>query len=529
LLADIPLSSKKGTRTMTPVSSEAPLDLDLFVVGGGINGAGIARDAAGRGLSVAVCEQNDFAGATSSASTKLIHGGLRYLEYYEFRLVAEALAEREVLLAIAPHIARPLRFVMPHAKGLRPAWMIRLGLFLYDRLGGGTTLPKSKGIRLAGTPCGAGLKPEYRKGFIYSDAWVDDARLVILNLRSAQAHGAVILPRTRFLDAKRHDGAWSIRLEDSVTGVQRQVRARMLVNAAGPWVSQVAGTLDATTTTAKVRLVKGSHIVVPRLFEGEHAYIVQDAGKRIVFMIPYEQDFTLIGTTDVVVESIGAGPKISKEEIDYLCQSVNRYTSQVVTPEMVVWTYSGVRPLYDNGIDDPSAVTRDYTLVLDDAGQDVPQLSIFGGKITTYRKLAEAALDKLQPWLNAKRGKWTGSEALPGGDLGAEGQAGLLAGLAKRYPQLPASLHKSLGRRHGTLAFTVLGQAVTVADLGRDFGGGLHEREVRYLIAHEWARDPEDILWRRTKAGLHMSEAERRAFAEFMASETRKPAQLQPA
>ncbi|MDB5822364.1 MAG: glycerol-3-phosphate dehydrogenase [Herminiimonas sp.] len=511
---------------MTAASSDAPLDLDLFIVGGGINGAGIARDAAGRGLSVALCEQSDFAGATSSASTKLIHGGLRYLEYYEFRLVAEALAEREVLLGIAPHIARPLRFVMPHAKGLRPAWMIRLGLFLYDHLGGRTTLPKSQGIRLIGTPWGAGLKPEFRKGFLYSDAWVDDARLVVLNLRSAQAHGAVILPRTRFLDAKRENGAWSIRLEDSATGEHRHVRSRMLVNAAGPWVSQVAGTLDASTTTSKVRLVKGSHIVVPKLFEGEHAYILQDAGKRIIFMIPYEQDFTLIGTTDVVVDAIGTGAAISKDEIDYLCESVSRYTRQAVTPEMVVWSYSGVRPLYDNGIDDPSAVTRDYTLVLDDAGQNIPQLSIFGGKITTYRKLAEAALDKLQPWLNAKRGEWTAGEALPGGDLGGEGLAGLLAGLAKRYPQLPAELMKSVARRHGTLAFTLLGQGVTLADLGRDFGGGLYEREVRYLVAHEWASSADDVLWRRTKAGLHMSEAQRREFAEFMTREIRNPAQL---
>jgi glycerol-3-phosphate dehydrogenase len=512
---------------MTAALSDAT-NLDLFIIGGGINGAGIARDAAGRGLSVALCEQNDFAGATSSASTKLIHGGLRYLEYYEFRLVAEALAEREVLLGIAPHIARPLRFVMPHAKGLRPAWMIRLGLFLYDRLGGRTTLPKSQGIRLAGTPWGAGLKPEFRKGFLYSDAWVDDARLVVLNLRSAQAHGAAILPRTRFLDAKRENGAWSIRLEDSATGAQRQVRARMLVNAAGPWVSQVAGTVDACTTTAKVRLVKGSHIVVPKLFEGEHAYILQDAGKRIIFMIPYEQDFTLIGTTDVVVDTIGTGPAISKEEIDYLCESVSRYTRHAVTPEMVVWSYSGIRPLYDNGIDDPSAVTRDYTLVLD-AGQNIPQLSIFGGKITTYRKLAEAALDKLQPWLNAKRGEWTASEPLPGGDLGAEGLAGLLAGLAKRYPQLPASLLKNLARRHGRLAFALLGPAVTLEDLGRDFGGGMHEREVRYLIAHEWASNPDDFLWRRTKAGLHMSEAQRNGFAEFMSNEVRNLAQLRSA
>lgn len=508
---------------------QVPTEVDLLVVGGGINGAGIARDAAGRGLSVAVCEQNDFAGATSSASTKLIHGGLRYLEYHEFRLVAEALAEREVLLGIAPHIARPLRFVMPHVKGLRPAWMIRLGLFLYDRLGGRTTLPKSEGIQLAGTPFGAGLKPEFRKGFIYSDAWVDDARLVLLNLRSAQEHGAAILSRMRFLGAERMDGAWHARLEDRRTGVLHEIRARMLVNAAGPWVSQVADTLDKAQTSARVRLVKGSHIVVPKLFEGEHAYILQDAGKRIIFMIPYEQEFTLIGTTDVVVEAIGAGAEITREEIDYLCQSVSRYTGQPVTPAMVVWSYSGIRPLYDNGVDDPSAVTRDYTLVLDDAGRNIPQLSVFGGKITTYRKLAEAVLDKLEPWLGARRGKWTSTEPLPGGDLGPGGQAGCLDRLMQRYPRLSPSLLKGLMRRHGSLAFDVLGQSFAVEDLGRDFGGELHEREVRYLVANEWACEPEDILWRRTKAGLHMSETQRREFGEFMAAEFGAPERLRSA
>jgi len=498
---------------------QVPAEVDLLIVGGGINGAGIARDAAGRGLSVALCEQNDFAGATSSASTKLIHGGLRYLEYYEFRLVAEALAEREVLLAIAPHIARPLRFVMPHAKGLRPAWMIRLGLFLYDRLGGRTSLPKSRGIRLAGTPYGAGLKPDYRKGFIYSDAWVDDARLVILNLRSAAEHGAAILPRTRFLSAERKDGRWHAQLEDRCTGERRELRARMLVNASGPWVSQVAGKLGTGDSKARVRLVKGSHIIVPRLFEGEHAYIVQDAGKRIIFMIPYEQDFTLIGTTDVVVDSVGAGAAISKDEIDYLCTSVSRYTRSPVTPDMVVWSYSGVRPLYDNGVDDPSAVTRDYTLVLDDGGQDVPQLSIYGGKITTYRKLAEAALDKLQPWLHNDHGKWTATRPLPGGDLDKSGQAELLSRLTKRYPRLPVPLLTSLMRRHGTEAFTILCQSYSLDDLGRDFGGGLYEREVRYLIAHEWVYDADDILWRRTKAGLHMSAEQRAEFNAYLAGE----------
>jgi glycerol-3-phosphate dehydrogenase len=498
---------------------QIPAEVDLLIVGGGINGAGIARDAAGRGLSVALCEQADFAGATSSASTKLIHGGLRYLEHYEFRLVGEALAEREVLLGIAPHIAWPLRFVMPHARGLRPAWMIRLGLFLYDRLGGRSSLPKSQGIALRGSAYGAGLKPAYRRGFIYSDAWVDDARLVILNLRSAAAHGASILPRTRFLGARREKDVWVARLEPAGSGEVIELRARILVNAAGPWVGQVDATLDARRASARVRLVKGSHIIVPRLFEGEHAYIVQDEGKRIIFMIPYEQEFTLIGTTDVVVDAIAEGAGISQAEIDYLCASVSRYTREPVTPDMVVWSYSGIRPLYDNGVDDPSAVTRDYTLVLDEEAQRAPCLSIFGGKITTYRKLAEAALDKLQPWLDDKRGKWTGSEALPGGELGAGGRSALLAKLRTAYPLMPASLLQSLLRRHGTLAFDILGKRHTPAELGRDFGGGLYECEVRYLAAREWASAADDFLWRRTKAGLHMSEEQRRAFAAFIAED----------
>ncbi|OWT66340.1 glycerol-3-phosphate dehydrogenase [Candidimonas nitroreducens] len=496
---------------------QVPSEVDLLVVGGGINGAGIARDAAGRGLSLALCEQNDFAGATSSASTKLIHGGLRYLEYYEFRLVAEALAEREVLLGIAPHIAHPLRFVMPHVQGLRPAWMIRLGLFLYDRLGGRSTLPKSCAVRLPGSPLGAGLKPQYRKGFVYSDARVDDARLVILNLRSAAAHGAHILPRMRFCGAERVEGRWHARLEDLRSGEHHELHARMLVNAAGPWVSQVAGTLGQGGGPAKVRLVKGSHIVVPRLYQGDHAYIVQDAGKRIIFMIPYEREFTLIGTTDVAVDAAADGVRISREEIDYLCTSVSRYTPHAVTPDMVVWSYSGVRPLYDNGKGDPSAVTRDYTLVLDDGGQNVPQLSIFGGKITTYRRLAESAMDKLQPWLGERRGKWTGTEGLPGADMGQGGAAGLLARLGERYPRLPAALLPDLVRRYGSLAYDVLGESSEPDDLGRDFGGGLYEREVRYLIEHEWAYEADDILWRRTKTGLHMNAQQRAELGDFLA------------
>ena len=506
--------------------SELPSQLDMLIVGGGINGAGIARDAAGRGLSVALCEQNDFASATSSASTKLIHGGLRYLEHYEFRLVGEALAEREVLLKIAPHIAWPLRFVMPHAKGLRPGWMIRAGLLMYDRLGGKTTLPRSKGIDLLRTPYGAGLKTEFHKGYLYSDAWVDDARLVLLNLRSAADHGARILPRTRFIGARRDGGLWHAELEDTATQQRQTVRTRMLVNAAGPWVSEVAGTLGHARTRASVRLVKGSHIVVPKLYEGEHAYIVQDSGKRIIFMIPYERDFTLIGTTDMVVDSISAGGAISQQELDYLCTQVSRYSAKPVTPEQVVWSYSGIRPLYDDGSEDPSAVTRDYTLVLEDGDVDVPQLSVYGGKITTYRKLAEAALDKLAPWMGKATGKWTGTEALPGGDLPSGGQAAFLPQLAQRYPDMPASLLTALMQRHGSIAIDILGDARTPADLGEYFGGNLYEREVRHLIDQEWAQEAGDILWRRTKAGLHMTPQQREHFARYVehSRATRLPA-----
>lgn len=488
---------------------------DIAVIGGGINGAGVARDAAGRGLKVLLAEQNDFASATSSASTKLIHGGLRYLEYYEFRLVSESLGEREVLLRIAPHIIWPLEFVLPHEKHLRPAWMIRAGLFLYDHIGGRTSLPKSRGVRLDPGGHGAGLKPEFSRGFAYYDAWVDDARLVVLTLSSARAHGATVLARTRCTGARREGDAWQVTLRDQASGKEREVRARILVNAAGPWVKSLLDRELKIDSPGQVRLVKGSHIVVPRIHDKRYAYILQNPDRRVVFMIPYEREFTLIGTTDVQVAEKDLPPAISPDEIAYLCAAASRYSARAVTTDQVVWSYSGVRPLYDDGSEDPSAITRDYVLLLDESGP--PLLSVFGGKITTYRKLAEHVMDKLARWIPAYR-PWTHAEALPGGDFGGRDFQTVLAEVRARYAGLDPHWLARLLRRHGTLIGKILDNARAEADLGENFGGGLCERELAYLAEHEWAHTAEDILWRRTKCGLHMSEAQRRRVAERMAA-----------
>ena len=492
---------------------------DLLVIGGGINGAGIARDAAGRGLSVLLVEKDDLASHTSSASTKLIHGGLRYLEHYEFRLVGEALAEREVLLRIAPHIIEPLLFVLPHEPHLRPAWMIRAGLFLYDRLGGRMTLPKSYAVKLADTRYGAGLKPRFRKGFVYADARVDDARLVVCNAIDARIRGADIRVHTTLTAAKRENGAWRATLVDS-TGTSSEVTARALVNAAGPWVRAVLGDLADVPITAGVRHVKGSHIVVPRVHDAAHAYILQNADNRIVFVIPYQDRYSLIGTTDVPVEHY-AHPEISAEETYYLLTLANTYLERPVSASDIVWTYSGVRPLYDDGTSDPSAITRDYVLQLEASrnatgGPPAPVLSIFGGKITTYRKLAEAALAELRPFFPAMGASWTNAAALPGGDLPAGDRDAWLADLQRRYPALPHDLLRGLARRYGTRALTVLGDAQSPADLGIDFGGGLTEREVDYLRRDEWASAAEDVLWRRTKCGLSISREARERVAAFI-------------
>jgi glycerol-3-phosphate dehydrogenase len=474
---------------------------DLLIVGGGINGVGIARDAAGRGLKVLLVEQNDLASGTSSASSKLIHGGLRYLEHYEFRLVREALAEREVLLSIAPHIVRPLTFVLPDDASLRPAWMIRAGLFLYDHLAPRSRLPASRAVDLRGSPAGAPLKRGLTRAFAYSDCWVDDSRLVVLNAIDAAERGATIRTRCRFVSAEPHGGSWRATIQPAA-GPAETIAARVLVNAAGPWVDQVLRSGLGHAGPSKLRLVKGSHIVVPRLYEGEQAYILQNPDRRIVFVIPYEQHFTLIGTTDEFFEGDPGRVAISPAEIQYLCASADRFLKAPVRPETVVWSYAGVRPLYDDAATDASTLTRDYAFDVAAEDGQPPVLSIFGGKITTYRRLAEHALRKLEPHL-PERGAWTGGTPLPGGDVPDGDLERFEAGLRSREPWLPADLAHRLCAAYGTRTERLLGGAKRLADLGQDLGAGLTEREVDWLVREEWARSADDILWRRSKLGLH--------------------------
>jgi glycerol-3-phosphate dehydrogenase len=497
------------------MSNPAPKIYDLAIVGGGINGAGIARDAAGRGLSVVLLEKDDLAAHTSSFSTKLIHGGLRYLEYFEFRLVAEALSEREVLLAAAPHIIEPLQFVLPHEPHLRPAWMIRAGLFLYDHLGGRRTLPSSFGVELTADKWGAGLRSQFDKGFVYSDARVDDARLVVVNAIGARERGADIRTRTRMVEARREAGLWHIRTCD-VRGEQAELRARAFVNAAGPWVKRVHDEVSSARGSETVRHVKGSHIVVPRVHTGSHAYILQNADNRIVFVIPYQENFSLIGTTDIQVEEY-ENPRITAEEIDYLCKIASTYLTRELGPADVVWSYSGVRPLYDDGSADPAAVTRDYVLKLDRGkGDQAPLLSIFGGKITTYRRLAEAALSELSACFPTMGRPWTRNEPLPGGDVPRGDISAYGRELAARYPGVTVDIREALLHRHGTRAPRVLGDARTTGDLGTHFGQSLYAAEVDYFVEQEWARGAEDVLWRRTKCGLHLTPAQRDAVSRYL-------------
>lgn len=477
-----------------------PDPIDLLVVGGGINGAGIARDAAGRGLSVLLVEKDDLASATSSWSSKLIHGGLRYLEQYEFRLVAEALAEREVLLKVAAHLVWPARFIMPHVPGLRPRWMIRAGLFLYDHLSRRASLPGSHAVRLDSPPYNAGLNEQLKHGFIYSDCRVDDARLVVANALDAQARGARILTRTECLSARRDGGIWRAALSSGEV-----VRARAVVNAAGPWVKRVLNERLEQVSDDRVRLVKGSHILLPKLYQGEHAFILQNDDRRVVFMIPFGDLHTLVGTTDVPQADETEKPRATDEEVEYLCRAVNRYLKVPARPQDVVWRYAGVRPLYDDGSDDPSAVTRDYTLRVDDVDGVTPVLSVFGGKITTYRTLAEHALQKLAPYFPGLKPAWTAGPPFPGSDFGGAQRVEARDAFFQTHPHIPEYILRGIFRRHGAQAPAVVGDG----DLGEEYGAGLTAREVSWLKAHEWARSAEDVLWRRTKAGLLMTEAQR--------------------
>jgi len=503
---------------MNPTSKRhAPLAevYDLAVVGGGINGAGIAADAAGRGLSVFLCEQHDLASHTSSASSKLIHGGLRYLEHYEFRLVREALAEREVLLAKAPHIVHPLRFVLPHRPHLRPAWMIRAGLFLYDHLGKREKLPASRGLRFG---LDSPLKAEITRGFEYSDCSVDDARLVVLNAMAARENGAHVHPRTRCVSARRSKGLWHLHLERA-DGSLYSVRARALVNAAGPWVDRFLRDELRQKPPYGIRLIQGSHLIVPRLYEGEHAYILQNEDRRIVFAIPYLRQFTLIGTTDREYQGDPAQIRISEEETDYLLNVVNAHFKRQLGRQDILRSFSGVRPLCDDESDDPSAVTRDYTLALDNTPGEAPLLSVFGGKLTTYRKLAEAALEQLAPhFAGVMKASWTASAALPGGEAMSSVED-LAIQLMDRLRQLDPALARRWASTYGSRIWKLLDGAHNLSELGEHLGAGLYAREVEYLVHEEWARDADDVLWRRTKLGLFLNARQKERLEQFLSSE----------
>ncbi|MEZ9892197.1 glycerol-3-phosphate dehydrogenase [Vibrio lentus] len=489
--------------------------LDLIVIGGGINGAGIAADAAGRGLNVGLYEANDFASATSSASSKLIHGGLRYLEHYEFRLVSEALAEREVLLRKAPHVAQPMRFRLPHRPFLRPAWMIRCGLFLYDNLGKRTTLPGSKTVNLAKSGL---LKPEMKTGFEYSDCWVDDARMVLLNVLAAKENNAEVRNYCRVEKAHREGGIWHVTILDVMTNQRFERKAKALVNAAGPWVKQFFDDGLEQASPRNIRLIKGSHIVVPRIHDEPQAYILQNKDNRIVFMIPYLDKFSIIGTTDLEYKGDPRNVAIDDVEVDYLIDIVNQHFVKQLGREDVVWTYSGVRPLCDDESDSPQAITRDYTLELDAELDKAPLLSIFGGKLTTYRKLGEAALKKLEPHLTNMGAPWTANNTLPGGNFSCSREQ-LAKMIHTKYPWASEALLLRYVTQFGTYTWKLLEGANSEADLGSQFSSeahGVYQVEIDYLINEEMAMTDEDILWRRTKLGLYMSESEQQAVTDYL-------------
>ncbi|MDS7595257.1 glycerol-3-phosphate dehydrogenase [Agrobacterium tumefaciens] len=501
------------------MSGEKTYDLpyDLFVIGGGVNGCGIARDAVGRGYTVALAEKGDFASGTSSAATKLIHGGLRYLEHYEFRLVREALMEREILWAMAPHIIWPMRFVLPFQKGgVRPAWLIRLGLFLYDNLGGRKLLPATKTLDLRRDPAGKPLKPVFATAFEYSDGWVDDARFVVLNARDAQNRGATILNRTRVVSARRENGLWRIETLDGKTGQTGVHTARMLVNASGPWVDTVLSGVFGRNNVHNVRLVQGSHIIVKKKFADPRAYFFQNPDGRIIFAIPYERDFTLIGTTDRDYDGDPASVRISAEETAYLCNAASEYFAEPVSEADIVWTYSGVRPLFDDGASKAQEATRDYVLKVESAAGEAPLLNVFGGKLTTYRRLSEHALEKIGEAIGVKGKPWTAGSHLPGGDFATNGYERQVKTLMQRHPFLDLVHAERLVRNYGTDATRMLGNVSSRAGLGRHFGGTLYEVEVRWLIEHEWAVTADDILWRRTKQGLRLSKEQIAALSDYL-------------
>ncbi len=489
---------------------------DIFVIGGGINGCGIARDAVGRGYSVCLAEMNDLGSGTSSWSTKLIHGGLRYLEHYEFRLVREALIEREVLLNMAPHIIWPLRFVLPHHKGLRPAWLLRLGLFLYDHLGGRKILPGTKVVDLKSDIAGGPLKDQFSRAFEYSDCWVNDARLVVLNAMDARKRGAQINPRTKVVLVEKAGEHWEITIKASDTGETRKVLASLIINAGGPWVDEILQTSLGRNDAHNVRLVQGSHIVIRKKFEHSKAYFFQNSDERIFFAIPYEQDFTLIGTTDQDYRGELSDVKISADEIGYLCAGASEYFKEPVTPDDIVWTYSGVRPLYDDGASKAQEATRDYVLRVDGDQKDLKVINVFGGKITTYRRLAESMLEKVGDAIGAKGVPWTKDSVLPGGEFGFAALPDLKGRVKSSCPFLDERQIERLVRSYGSRVFEILQGAKTIGDLGEDFGHGMSEAEVRYLIRNEWARTADDVLWRRSKLGIHFTKEQTARLEAFL-------------
>ena len=491
--------------------------IDLLVIGGGVNGAGVARDAAGRGLSVLLCEKGDLAEGTSSRSGKYIHGGLRYLEYYEFRLVREALIEREVLLEVAPQLTWPLRLILPHSPEQRPRWLIRLGLFIYDHLGGRKRIPSTEAVDLRRDSVGAPVSDDYRKAFAYWDVWVDDARLVVLNAVDAARRGAEILTRTACVSARREGDLWRATLKDMDSGLSREVTARALFNGGGPWVEKVLGNVAGVNSRRRVRLVKGSHIIMKRWWTGEHGYVLQAHDRRLIFVNPYFDDLALIGTTDIPFEGQPESVAIDGSEVEYLLGILNRYFRTKLTAADVLHGYSGVRPLFDDDSSkSASAVTRDYEFELDGGTGRAPILSAFGGKITTYRKLSEHALEKLAPFFPQMKGPWTVDAPLPGGDIAGADFEPWLARFHAAHPWLPAELARHYGRCYGTEAERLLAGAGAIADLGRHFGGLFYEQEAKWLRAHEWARATDDILLRRTKHGLFLTDAQKAAFADWM-------------